>query len=278
MHCIDLTRFQGDNKAFSSVGDVIQLDVHRERCVRLEGERIVYARIEQQPVNDGLCALARGETRSFRGSLRMSSLRQLLVGHAPLLLLDACSAKVQVGWWSGPGEGAWARSTSEAGVGVFKCLEELGIQPDEAGAFVFSDGPGSILGIRTVAMAIRTWQVLKSRPVFSYHSLEIIAHALRRPELTVIADARRDAWHSIRLGSSLHRLRTIELQGLLATPDGFRHWTAMPADVRTVPYELAELLPRIQDADLFRATDSPDAFLHEEPSYVTWTPRIHRAP
>ena len=179
---------------------------------------------------------------------------------------------------SGPGEGAWARSTSEAGVGVFKCLEELGIQPDEVGAFVFCDGPGSMLGIRTVAMAIRTWHVLKSRPVFSYHSLAIVAHALRRPELTVIADARRDAWHSIRLGSSLHRLRTIELQGLLVTPDGFRHWTALPADVRTVPYELAELLPRIQDADLFSATDAPDAFLHEEPSYVTWTPRIHRAP
>ena len=32
------------------------------------------------------------------------------------------------------------------------------------------------------------------------------------------------------------------------------------------------------DADLFRATDAPDAFLHEEPSYATWTPQIHRAP
>ena len=32
------------------------------------------------------------------------------------------------------------------------------------------------------------------------------------------------------------------------------------------------------DLDLFRPTDAPDAFLHEEPSYATWTPQIHRAP
>jgi hypothetical protein len=43
-------------------------------------------------------------------------------------------------------------------------------------------------------------------------------------------------------------------------------------------HSLAELLPRVIDADLCRPTDAPDAFLHEEPSYVTWTAKIHRAP
>jgi len=129
-----------------------------------------------------------------------------------------------------------------------------------------------------VAMAIRTWHVLKPRPIFRYHSLEAIAHAIDRPGVTVIADARRDTWHSIRLGSPLQRIPTSELQGELITPDGFRNWTSLPTEVARVPYDLAELLPRIRDVDLFRLTDSPDAFLHEEPSYVTWTPRIHRAP
>ena len=41
---------------------------------------------------------------------------------------------------------------------------------------------------------------------------------------------------------------------------------------------LSPLLPRVAGADLFRATDAPDAFLHEDPSYKTWTPRIHGAP
>ena len=61
-------------------------------------------------------------------------------------------------------------------------------------------------------------------------------------------------------------------------PEGFRHWSTLPAGVTRTPYVLADLLPAVADHDLFRATDAPDAFLHEEPSYVTWTPQIHRAP
>jgi tRNA threonylcarbamoyladenosine biosynthesis protein TsaB len=61
-------------------------------------------------------------------------------------------------------------------------------------------------------------------------------------------------------------------------PDGFRHWSSQPANVSRVPYRLAELLGRVRDAELFQPTTSPDAFQHEEPSYVTWTPQIHRAP
>ena len=31
-------------------------------------------------------------------------------------------------------------------------------------------------------------------------------------------------------------------------------------------------------ADLLRPAPLPEAFLHEDPAYVTWTPQIHRAP
>jgi tRNA threonylcarbamoyladenosine biosynthesis protein TsaB len=34
----------------------------------------------------------------------------------------------------------------------------------------------------------------------------------------------------------------------------------------------------VLDAEMLISTDAPDAFLHEEPSYVTWAPHIHRAP
>ena len=36
--------------------------------------------------------------------------------------------------------------------------------------------------------------------------------------------------------------------------------------------------PEVAGADLFTATNTPDAFLHEEPAYATWTPQVHRAP
>jgi len=208
----------------------------------------------------------------------MPTLRQILAAHTPALLLDAASTRVQVGLLAGDGTGDWAESVAEAGIGIFRCLEELGARPAHVGAFLYCDGPGSILGVRTAAMALRTWTGMAARPMFAYHSLALVAEAMGRPEVTVIADARRDSWHCLVRGDTLRRVPTAELAGELVMPEGFRHWTPPPMGLRTVPYRLAELLPAVLDANLFRSTEAPDAFLHEEPSYVTWTPQIHRAP
>lgn len=220
----------------------------------------------------------------------MPSLRQLINAHAPLLLLDAASARVQAGWLANADltTARWATSEKETGVGLFESVEALGVgaemgaeigaKVEQAGALVFCDGPGSVLGIRTCAMALRTWNVLRPRPVFAYCSLALVAHALGRPEVGVIADARRELWHHFALGGALRRVPVAELTGELVMPENFRHWSQPPAGLTHVPYSLADLLPRVLDADLFRSTDAPDAFLHEEPSYVTWTPKIHRAP
>jgi len=208
----------------------------------------------------------------------MPSLRQLLAAHGSVLVLDAASSRVQVGLLHPDAATRWASAEEEAGTGVFRCVEQLGIQPADVGAFVFCDGPGSVLGIRTVAMAVRTWNVLKPRPVFAYHSLALVAESLNRPSAHIIADARRDAWHCVSLNSRLRRVPAAELSGELVMPEGFRHWSTLPAGVTRTPYVLAELLPKIADKDVFRPTDAPDAFLHEEPSYATWTPQIHRAP
>ncbi len=208
----------------------------------------------------------------------MASLQELLAAHARLLVLDAASARVQVGWLVRGETPRWFASESEAGVAVFEGMKSLGRSPEEAGAFVFCEGPGSVLGVRTTAMAVRTWTTLRARPVFAYQSLALVADALRRPELTLIADARRDSWHAMKRGGTLRRVATAELSGPLATPEHFRNWTPLPADIARVPYSLADLFAQTRDADLFQASTSPDAFLHEEPSYVTWTPQIHRAP
>lgn len=207
----------------------------------------------------------------------MPSLRQLRADHASLLLIDAASSRVQVGWLTAAGD-RWQISEEEAGTGVFRCIETLGIDLAAVHAFVFCEGPGSMLGIRTVAMALRTWNVLSLRPVFAYQSLAIVAHARGNAAVTVIADARRESWHTFRVGGKLQRAPVAELAGALVTPEPFRNWSTLPAGVERVPYSVPDLLAKIGDEDLFHATDAPDAFLHEEPSYVTWTPQIHRAP
>jgi tRNA threonylcarbamoyladenosine biosynthesis protein TsaB len=208
----------------------------------------------------------------------MPSLRAVLASHAPLLLIDAASIRVQVGWLCGEADTQWESAEDEAGIAIFQLIEKLGRDVATANAFVFADGPGSILGIRTAAMALRTWNVLKPRPMFAYSSLAVVAHALGRSELALIADARRDSWHHYQIGRGLRRVDAAELAGALAMPDGFRHWSLLPPNVERVPYSLAEILPRVADADLFLPTEAPDAFLHQEPSYATWTPQIHRAP
>ena len=207
----------------------------------------------------------------------MASLRQLLAQHGSLLVLDAASSRIQVGWLTAD-TARWEASNEEAGIGVFRGLEALGQSPETAGAVAFCDGPGSILGIRTVAMALRAWTVLKPRPTFAYCSLAMVAHADPQRDVSVIADARRNTWHCYTIDRGLRRVGGDDLRGPLVMPEHFRHWSPLPAGVQPAPYSLAELMPRGEDHDLFAPTSAPDAFLHEEPSYVTWTPQIHRAP
>jgi tRNA threonylcarbamoyladenosine biosynthesis protein TsaB len=208
----------------------------------------------------------------------MPSLNQLLADHGSLLLLDAASETIYVGLLKPGHPPRWSARREEAGVGLFRGLEDLGADHGACGAFAFCEGPGSILGIRTAAVALRTWTVLAPRPSFAYSSLALAATALDRPDVGLIADARRGRWHHHLLGGPWRRVPAAELTGELAMPDGLRHWTPPPAGTRTAPYDLPRLftLPAVTAADLFRPIAAPDAFLHEEPDYAAWTPQVHR--
>lgn len=210
----------------------------------------------------------------------MPSLSQILREHSPLLLVDAASARTQAGLLGPGGRARWSSRTEEAGVALFECLDELDVDPGSVRAFAFCEGPGSILGVRTSAMALRAWNALEPRPTFAYLSLAVVARAAGRPGVRAIADARRGLWHHLADGGPLGRGPAAELSGELVTPEGFRHWDPLPPGTRRVPYDLASLLalPSVAGADLFRPTAAPDAFLHEEPAYAIWTPQIHRAP
>lgn len=216
----------------------------------------------------------------------MPGLHELLATHAPFLLLDAAAARVQVGLFEANGQTRWTSADDEAGVALFRGVESLGIDLTAIRAFAFCEGPGSILGIRTAAMALRAWNVLAPRPVFAFRSLEVVAHDLARlspmENFSVIADARRETWHCVDVHTGsvgpLRRIPAAELSGALFMPENFRTWSPLPAQTKMTSYDLAALLPRMAGAELFRATGAPDAFLHEDPSYKTWTPHIHGAP
>ena len=210
----------------------------------------------------------------------------MLAAHPVLLLLDAASARVQVALWTAGAAAAplWWSGDGDAGCGVFAGVESLlaqtGRSIDAMDAFVLCEGPGSQLGIRTAAMALRVWtpRLGGTIPVYIYRSVELVARSLADPELSVIVDARRESWHVAKLGAPLRRVATAELTGPQTMPEHFRHWSALPSQVRSVPYDLATMLPATMDSDLFQPTAEPDALRAEPPTYVAWTPQVHRAP
>jgi tRNA threonylcarbamoyladenosine biosynthesis protein TsaB len=220
----------------------------------------------------------------------MPSLTQLLTSHGRLLILDAASTQVQVGLLRSDAPAIWRRAAGEAGTGIFTGTEDLlresGLKIGDLGALVYCEGPGSMLGIRTVAMALRTWQVLAPGPVYAYQSLAVagqFAWALQPRAFTVIADARRDTWHCQPVGAdgrmpALQRLPAAGLPaGELLTPENFRAWAPPPRPAATCPYDLAAVFPAIAGGDHFHAAAAPDAFQHEAPAYRKWSAQIHQA-
>ena len=221
----------------------------------------------------------------------MPSLSQLLTSHRSLLVLDAASTQAQVGLLR-PGEPAQWRSTAgEAGTEIFASAAGLfaatGVRLDEIEAFVFCEGPGSMLGTRTVAMALRTWQVLSPRPAYAYQSLAIAARfewaRKEQRSFTVIADARRETWHcqpidALGRMTPLQRLPAAGLpEGELVSPENFRTWARSPRPAATCSYALAEIFPALADGNYFRLVTAPDAFQHEAPDYKKWSAQVHSA-
>lgn len=221
----------------------------------------------------------------------MATLAQLIAHHGCILVLDAASTTLQVGLLRTNAAPLWQTSTEESGQSLFTCtaacLHEAGLAMRDVRAFVFCEGPGSMLGVRTVAMAIRTWQSEIPRPAFRYQSLALLAHFVwsQKPgsPFVVIADARRETWHCQTVGadgrmSPLQRLPLADLPQLdLVTPDNFRVWSVRPASFAPCGYDLSNIFPTASDSDYFQPTEAPDAFQHEAPDYKKWSAKTHSA-
>lgn len=221
----------------------------------------------------------------------MATLAQLLATHGRILAVDAASTTVQVGLLRAGQPPLWRSSPDEAGKALFAladdALRTAGLTLGDVRAFVFDAGPGSMLGVRTVAMALRTWQALAPRPAYQFQSLTLLAHELARTNQTgaVIADARRDTWHVVEFAAPdrvtpLRRVPTAELAASatpLWQPAAFRAWSKSPRATQDCSFDLAALFAAHTDADLFTATEAPDAFQHEAPEYKKWSAQVHSA-
>lgn len=223
----------------------------------------------------------------------MASLAQLLAQHGCILVLDAASTRIQVGLLRAGQAAVWRTSGDESGKALFALTDDLlraaSLTLADVRAFAFDTGPGSMLGIRTAAMTLRTWQTLGARPTYAYFSLALLAHQLAargtaRP-FAVISDARRDTWHLVAADASgitpLPRRATAAevtaFAGDVFLPTEFRAFSPAPRATRDVGFDVAAVFAELPDVDLFTATDAPDAFQHEAPEYKKWTAEVHSA-
>lgn len=222
------------------------------------------------------------------------SLASVVAAYGSVLVLDPCTIHVQAGVLQVGRAAHWHSGGDDSSVHLFSaaesCLAKAGLKPSQIGAYVFCDGPGSQLGIRTAAMALRTWQTLRATaaPVFAYRSLRVaaLAHARTFPgPFAVVADARRESWHAVRVatdGTATDVLRVAreELAGWsepLLTPAGFRAWAQPPRPASTCGYDCATMFAALADEPLLFPVDEPEPWLSAPITYKTWAGERHRA-
>jgi tRNA threonylcarbamoyladenosine biosynthesis protein TsaB len=208
----------------------------------------------------------------------------------PVLFVDAATPLLAAGLQAEvDGPISWQTSQEEAGVGLFRLVERLlggaEVPMTAVRSVVFCEGPGSLLGIRIAAMALRTWLVLpRAFPlrVSAYRSLELVAADLLSsgtpPPFLVVSDARRASWNRLDVDAAgtlgaIHRWPAAE-----PFPDrlpvfcvaGLPLWQPRPpgaADALYRPERLPALAARFP---LLREVAEPDAFLTELPTYRPW--------
>ncbi|HVT72277.1 MAG TPA: hypothetical protein VHD61_04015 [Lacunisphaera sp.] len=211
--------------------------------------------------------------------------------HQRLLVLDGASRQFQAGLLRENHPSLWELTEADASTAIFDSVGALlldaGLRVADLGAVLYCEGPGSMLGIRSVAMAIRTWAILAPLAVYSYQSLAVAGQfawrtGAARP-LAVIADARRGSWHCQEIAADgsraeLRRLASDRLPGgELLMPEHFRCWDRPPRTVAACRYDLAKVLPALADCDCFKKSDRPNALQVEAPDYRRWTAQVHRA-
>lgn len=206
----------------------------------------------------------------------------------PHLFCNAAFPRLQVGVWQNDIWRAYAEANGEAQQEIFrltqKVLLDARLSLPEIAGFIHGEGPGSILGIRLGAMAIRAWNVLAPRPVYAFRSLDLLAakiRARRTGDFFIIAEGRKGHWNvyastSRQIAAALPEC-VADLPGPFFYLPQRKKWNEAPVPVEIVPASLAQHADILRTPGLLRDVDAPEVFAPGENEYQRWQPKRHRA-
>lgn len=235
------------------------------------------------PSIDPDSSLMRGDTWRF----------DLTFMNAPLLVLDAASPRCFAGVWRA-GEWLACREPERPALeGLFGAVEEslaeAGLALADLGGFVHCEGPGSILGARLSAMAIRTWRALPAWsevPAWAYGSLHFAA-AARKAEgesspASFCSEFRHGRWNLLRAEESAVRAVDADALAVVPAPLVYVRQRAMskglPAHAVEWSPDRRRHAPTLATPGLLRRVEEPAVFVAEEATFQKWSGARHRAP
>jgi tRNA threonylcarbamoyladenosine biosynthesis protein TsaB len=209
----------------------------------------------------------------------------------PCLVLDGSArAGVRVGVLSG---GRWVGqgiSSDGALEGLFGCVEaalaEAKLSLADVRSFALCAGPGSVLGIRIAALAVRAWSALEPRPIFVWESLAGLARSAlvagERGPFLVAVESRLKRWHALEVSADGALGVPFEAEAAQLNSAGCRVLTSSAAAVPVlqahvaVPHPWSALPASFAQVGFLRAEPRPDA-LNIAQDFATWSGKRHQA-
>lgn len=211
-----------------------------------------------------------------------------------ILFLDASSPMVQVGIlhqnkWIG-----YFKSKEQVLQSLFQgvevSLKMAGMELEEITSFAYCEGPGSLLGIRVVAMAIRGWielEIFKDKEVYGYNSFELSLELIKKVynydgSYYVVSGARKGVWNI--LGSeengNVREIEDSELKKLRGDLWYFKQRKLSSEerdlDLREFDYNLENCAESFEEKELLRKIEEPDVLFVREQEYVKWDSKRHQ--
>lgn len=170
---------------------------------------------------------------------------------------------------------------------VEKVLKDKGLKMKDIGGYVFCQGPGSLLGIRLTAMAIRTWKAIDKgdkKLIYGYSSMAALGKMVEGDKGKVdgylARPIRQNGWAVAKVATPLEHseLSDEQMGELTSKVFGMR---GAKAPLCPQYYEVAYNLQQLEGKDflniLFEVEDGAvDAKVGQPQSFKKWDGERHR--